>query len=422
MLLLIYFLFLFATLKYLGNKSPGVLLLEIYIISLGCALLIGKDVDIDTFAKAWNLLFLAGILTMFIMPWTRFDYRAAIAEPNPRKLRNLTVALVAINGLAFIVFAYICYSALTQISNYTVFKNEGGSTDFVLDLPINHAVYLFAVYMHPTSYFLVPLHFYYLVRHKFAISILCLLLSMNVLLNGLTIFSRSGIALYIFLYLVYGQFFYKRLQVKVRKFVVASGTVLGIMVIAVFSLITMNRFGEYGIYDRLGQDSNFISNPETYSVVDYASQWYRNGSEVMARYSFETLNGQISFPLVLEIANKAKIINYSSDRMESELNSVWGDLYDRFNGIVPNLIFDLGYAGAIIFAMLYAFSLRCLGPTEGNISFSKMLTLGVMFMLPAMGIFGYAMRMATYNAAVLYAVIVYIYMTFDISFRRRRYA
>ena len=128
----------------------------------------------------------------------------------------------------------------------------------------------------------------------------------------------------------------------------------------------------------------------------------------MSTYSFETLNGELSFPLLYVIANKLQLFPYPEGTFETNLYTFWGDYYNKFNGLVANLLFDFGYLGTIFFAFSYFFLLRLFKPVRGKMSFNSLLVLGVFFILPAMGIFNYHMRLVVYNALIVYSIIVYM--------------
>ncbi|RXF69119.1 hypothetical protein [Arcticibacter tournemirensis] len=164
--------------------------------------------------------------------------------------------------------------------------------------------------------------------------------------------------------------------------------------------------------------SSFIKNPEMYSLFDYASQWYMNCNHVMSTYKFETLNGQLSFPLLFEVLKKAHLISYSSNEIEALLYNLWGENFDKFNGLVANLLFDFGYLGTFIVTALYVYLVWILRPVRNRLSFSKLLVLGGLFLLPAMGIFNSQMKTIAYNALIIYSAIVYMYMVIRVDKRK----
>jgi len=301
----------------------------------------------------------------------------------------------------------VCYYSFTTVSDYSSFRNvQGVSADFFKTLPINYYLLLLATYLNYTAFFMLPLHFYYLVKRKYFYSILSLIFSLNIILEGIAIFSRSAMVLYLMLYLLYFIIFYTKIDIKRRSYILISALIILFFAGDVFARITTNRFDDYTVETQF-----FVDNPQLYSVFDYIGQWYQNCNKVMSRYSFTTLNGELSFPFILVIANNLHLINYEPSMIESTLYAIWGDNFDKFNGIISNLLFDFGYIGTTMFTLLYYFVLRKLWPVQGAISFNKLLMLGTLFALPAMGIFNFYMKLANYNVLIVYSIIVYIYMS-----------
>ncbi len=410
--LLIYFVCLFFLFNFRKALSPGLFLICIYSISLILALLIGYDYEIDSGFKAFNLIFMAVILSLFILPWNSFKYNVVITEPDPKKLQKLTVFLLIVNGLAFVFFLIACLYTYTHVIDYSAYKNDGESNNLSKQLPIDHTLFLIAIYLHPSAYFLVPIHFYYLIKKKYVISFLSFFFSLNVVLNGLTVFSRSVFVTYLFLYLLYLPFFYPKLTSQMKNLIRVAGLTIFGMAATVFYIITQNRFANVLQYnDAAGKYGSLVKSPELYSLFEYLSQWYKGGSEVLANYSSTTLNGQLSFPIFYQfIADQLKIIPYTHGSLETKLFTLMGDNFDRFTGITTNIVSDFGYLGALLFAIIYVVILRKLRPVRGKIPFAKMLMLGMMFVLPAMGIFNYEMKGIFYNLLIIYAVIVYRYL------------
>jgi hypothetical protein len=146
-------------------------------------------------------------------------------------------------------------------------------------------------------------------------------------------------------------------------------------------------------------------------MFDYVSQWYPNSNEVMAMYRFETLNGALSFPLVTTIANRLGLIAYPADAIVEALRNVWGSQYDRFVGLVANLLFDFGYVGTTFLGLTYAWLVRSLQPARSGLSFGAFLVLGPMFALPAAGFTSSLMNTVGFNLVVLYSVTMYSYLS-----------
>ncbi len=410
MLLLIYFVLLYCLFNFRKAATPGLLLISIYMVSLGCGLLIGYDYTFDTYFKIMNFLFLAVALTFFIVPWNRFKYKCMISEPNPKRLRTLTLWLFAINSITFVLFAIAIFYAFTTVTDYSAFKNLGESEGFIKQLPINHTLFLMALYLHPAAYFLIPLHFYYLSKNRYLYSLISLVLSLNIIFNGLMVFSRSGFIVYMLLYGLYLPFFYPKLSRRTKRTIKLSGLTLLSLTVFVFYIITENRFTNVLFYKQAVNSESIVTNPVVYSLLDYCSQWYKNSNEIMSMYSFETLKGELSFPLVLLIGNALDLIDYHPERIESTLYSLWGSYYDKFNGLVANLTFDFGYLGTIFFLFLYLVALRLLRPINGVLRFNSLLVLGVVFVLPAMGIFNSELKGVFYHVLIILSLMVYFFM------------
>ncbi len=368
MILLVYFCLLFVGFAWRKGASPALTLLAIYLLSLFSGVPLGYDYDIATIYDVINVVFVAAMLTLMIAPWNAFSFRIALAEPNEKRVRRLTLALLAIHSLGFVIFSISFYAAITTVTDYSAFKSGGETALFYKDLPINHNLFLLATYLNSTATFLIPLHFYHLQKRRFLLSFLSLLLSLNLVLEGISIFSRSALIVYFVLYLAYLPFFYRRLDRVQRRLLNYVGLVVLMMFGAIFYEISNNRFADYLSSGDAVYSTSSIQNPVVYSLLDYAAQWYKNGNTVLSRYSFETLNGELSFPIVATVANKLGVINYSPDVIPIKLEALWGDRFDKFVGLIPNLVFDLGYVGTVLFVLLYAVLLRQIRPVRGVMS------------------------------------------------------
>lgn len=410
MLLLIYLFLLFLLFNFRKKISAGTILICLYCTSLLGAMLIGSDYEINSFPRIGNFVFLIIVLSALILPWNKFTSEIELSKINEFRLKTLTKYLFIINGIVFLLFFIVMYFAFMSIVDYSSFKNVEGNAGLINQIGINNIIYLLALYLYPTSYFLVPIHFYYLINKNYKKSFIALLLSTNIILYGLTIFSRSGFIEFALLYLVYLVLFFNKLGRRPRRLLIGISIPLLGLCIFIFSLITSNRFEKTLMYVNAVQSKSFTNSPALYSILDYLSQWYKNGFEVMEMYSYKTLNGQLSLPFFYLVADKLKILPYSSNLVESELWKLWGNHFDKFNGISSNLLFDFGYFGTIIFMILYLIIVNKLKPFKGEIVFNKFLILGIIFLIPATGIFNFQLKSTAYNVLIFYAIAIYKYM------------
>lgn len=408
-LILVFFLFSFRR-----PRSAGLLLLSIYVLSLACNFFIQQEYSFRNSFEVFNVCYLALMIGLMIVPWMKYQHSATISEPDPEKVKTLTYTLFAINGFVFLLFGLICFSAFSEVTDFTAFKNGGESAAFIDQLPIdtslNRILYLLASYVCSTAYFLVPLHFYYLVKEKYLLAAVCLLLSTNIVLFGLTSFSRSVFMAYGVIYLFHLPFFFKKLSKRGRRVLLATTCALAAGALIPFARITANRFSTVVAYNRATSDQTLINAPEVYSLVDYAGQWYRNSADVMSSYTYDTLNGELNGSFILTLGDKFRVIDYPPEQIERSLYSIWGDRYDRFNGLIANLLFDFGYVGTTLFVIGYALIVRKLAPVQSEMLFHNQLIIGALFILPAAGIFNSELKTMTFDTLVFYSIIVYWYM------------
>jgi oligosaccharide repeat unit polymerase len=409
MMMLAYLLILALTQVFLRKKTPALLLLAIYCLSLtGSVLLQPERGDLKT-VDVLNMIFMGLVLTLLIMPWSRINTQTPVIVTDEKRLYRLTKYLLILNGLVFVVMLVCVYYGFTTVQDYNAVKNGGDSELFIQSIPINKYVVLLSSYACPTAVFLLPLHFRYLKVSKFRLSFLCLLFSLNLILQGLTGFSRSGFLEYFFYYFFYLSFFYHKFDRRTKRLL--QGVFAGVAVVLglVFFAITNNRLAK--VYNNGDPDNPLTSNPILYGLIDYGSQWYQNCIRVMSMYSFNTLYGQLSFPLPVMILDKFGFVDYPPEKQEMILSNLWGSNFDRFNGITANLLFDFGYIGTLLFAVGYRAIVRVLGRTQNcSYSFERYAVLGIPFLLVATGIFNYEMRSFYYNLLIIYATCFYLYL------------
>ena len=391
-------------------KSPGLLLLVIYLISLIGGILLGFDFEVKNGFDFFNLIYQIIILSLFILPWLNVNYSLKITQVNEYRVKKLAYAIILINVISFVIFAIATYYAFTTVTEYSSFKNDGSNDYFYKSLPINGTLYLLALYLNATSIFLIPLHLYFLSHRKLFLSMLSLVLSFNVILEGLSNFSRSSFVLYIIVYIFCLPFFYPKFDVSTKRKIKIIGSFFSILILVFFILISINRFTDYFMYGDAQYNNTVIKNPIVYSMIDYLSQWYMNSGIVMSKYNFETFNGELSSPFIITLANKFGLIDYNPNTIIDKLIAAWGSKYDKFNGLVPNLLFDFGYICTLLFSIMYFIAIKILTKRKNTVELSKLFLLVTMFILPSMGIFNSQLKSTNYNLLILYSIFIYIYL------------
>jgi len=350
------------------------------------------------------------MLYLLISPWLKYKYSVnIIGAYDNRKLYKVFKTLCVINGVSFIIFLVTVVLAFQTVTDYSEFKNGNASAEFFANkLPVNQYVYLLAVYLHSSAYFLIPFHFYFLLNKKYKYSLIALLFSLNIILQGMTVFSRSGFIAFFLCYIICLPFFYNKLEFKIKKRIRILLVTVFAVACSFFYLITENRFADTITYDSEIYKSKYIKSPVVYSLLDYGTQWFQNSRDLMAMYDFEILYGRLTFSFPELVLTTTGLADFQE--LEKVLSQKWGSYFDKFNGITANLLFDLGYVGSLIFVLIYRRIVLKLQPKAGAISISNLMFCVILVMIPAMGFFNSEMKVVFFNLAIIYGYLMYKYL------------
>lgn len=387
MLLLLYFVLL--VIVFYKSKSVALLLTVIQVISLTAMLFINLDYEINTLSKIFNLLFTALILTLVISPWSKMKNIKAVTIRNEDKIKKLTRFLLIISILPFIVYSIVSVIVISQITDINEFKyGEGVANDFYYNvLPFNIKFFILANYTFYFSFFLIPLHFYYLHKKKYALAFVCFLFSLNLILNGLTYFSRSAFVHYGLLYLAFLTIFYGTLSAKtksiIKKVIVIAGVLMGLYFIS----ITTNRFDNDSVYEENIPLDSPIQDPALYSYLDYLSQSHFNGMYVLDSYDFNTFKGQTALQPVLALLGQYGLINYHSADYKELRKKLWPEHHYTFNGLVSYSVFDFGYIITLILALIYYYYISKMKPKNSTIYLEDLFSVVLVIQIPLLAIF-----------------------------------
>lgn len=357
----------------------------------------------------FNYCFQLIILSLFLLPWRRMQFSLTIETKNKVKIDKLTNFLLYTNAFSFVVLLSIFLLVINTATDYTSFKNEEAPS-FIRNLPIGSVVYLVLLYLATGSYFLLPLSFYYIMINNKKKSFFCFLFSLNLPLSGLVNLSRSSSSLFLLLCIFSYLMFRNSLTSNQKRQFNYVFLIVGIIMVLTFTNITLNRFQDTNYYDRAMSNQNIIHETATYSIVDYYSQWYKNSNDVIDLYKFKTFGGQLSFPLLGLVSEKLGIISDFNLQKKMTVYRMWPNNYYTFNGLVSNLLFDFGYIGTVLFALIYYFFVKKLSPIKRVINIEQLLVLTVLVILPMTSIFNSWMNVSSYNFVLIYAWIIYTYL------------
>ena len=385
-MILIYFILLLVLI--LKSKSIAIFFVLLQIFSLLGTVFIGQEYPINTIFKFLNVILTIIILTLIIIPWINFKSINKISFSNEVKLKKLTRFLIIISIFPFIVFSVTSIFVFLFVQDINTFKYaEGVSEDFFYNLPFDVRAIILSNYIYGFSYFLIPLHFYYLSKRNYYLSFWCFIFSLNIVLYGLTYFSRSVFVHYAFIYLAFVIMLYGTFEFRIKKFLKNSMFLILSLMIVYFVNISIERFTTDNLYAENIPSNALIQDPVLYSYFDYLSQWYYNNMYVLNSYNFKTFNGQISLQPVLYLLGQYNIINYDPNTYSSLRQQLWPLHWYTFNGFVAYIVYDLGYILTIVFSLVYYLIILKLRPKNNQISLLNLFLIVLLIQLPLLAIF-----------------------------------
>jgi hypothetical protein len=337
----------------------------------------------------FNIVYTALILTLIISPWRHYDKITFTYVGSERKAIVVTKVLLILSAIVFLVLLVTGIFVVTNVSDINKFKYLAGERMEVLskNSPISMRWFLLAHYLYVLGYFLIPLHFYFIGKSKFY-SALCLLFSFNIILYGLSFFSRWTLTHYI---LIYGNFLFLYRDSISEKYLKNMKRLFYVVLLLssyMMYYITVSRFGvNQAASNRVPNDS-FIQNAALYSTLSYFTEWYNNSLILLDSYSFETLNGQATFQPILKLLNSYTPISWDLDKyMELRKSILTSEYYKNFLGLVGNWIFDFGYILSLLLALVYNRIIYRLRPRNNRIKLKNTLLLVLLIQLPLVAIF-----------------------------------
>jgi len=418
-------LFFFSSLAFasLRRRSVALLLSGMLALSALAGLLVGEIVPLRHALDLLNTLYTFLVLAIFILPFRRYARLREIVAADQGKLTRLTTVLILIGAATFAINGFVFYSIITSgIADYELFKNTSFGTEFAYSLPISHSLISLASLLSPVAYPLLGLGFYYAHARRGKVSVVCFVLSLNMPLQGFTVFSRSWSVMYLYLliaYLWYSIYAYSR-RFR-RKLVIVAG--LMTLPIAVYLVdVTQNRFKTFQVDAR-----SAVTNPQLYSLFYYYSQWNANGVTVMSNfYSQDAIqyggSSNVLLPYFYDLFSKFAFgLDHHRENEIQMRARIWPDSYSwKFNGLVANLVFDFGYILTLFIALLYASVTRWLAPRSGKTSVVSYLNFGLVVTVPIFSMFGNYFAVLYYNLGIIYSLMIGSYLTFRLTPVRTR--
>lgn len=387
-LILIFFSLLLLLL--LKNKSLALLLVGIQLVSIIGTYFLGREMLVEKVSDFGWLFIIILLTALIILPWRYYYKTKDISEIDPQKLKTITYFLIAINSIVFVVFLIASITVQTTVKDINDFKySEGVSVDFYYNkLPFPPIFFNFAIIFYYFSYFLLPLHFYYLFKKRVWLSVVCFILSLNIVLYGLTFFSRAVVVQYALLYTSFLFLLYGTLVPRFKTILNFSLIFLGIVATVYFINISQQRFEQdvklSKSYSKGIPVEAITQDPVVYGYLDYTSQGFYNGYEVLQLYEGEGFDGTLTFESVLGFVS-TPMQSYERIIYRQKL---WPRHYSySFNGFAAYTVYDYGIIGSFIFCFLYFFVVKKMRPKANSIELKNLFLIALLVQIPLMSIF-----------------------------------
>lgn len=368
-------------------KSCYFLLLILQIFSFSLQFLVGYFPDTYSLKAAFNIFFVGVNISLTILPWSYGSIQSVFINKVNYVLffeKNLNVVLF----FNLLINVLILTIVLIFIPDIASFKAEESFHDLYDNIPYFANVFRYAYVSQNLGVLSIPFFFYHLSSKKYSKSIKSLVLSSSSLISGFAFYSRAQILTYILIliayYLLIMRSLSQELQNKVWKFIKISIYLIA----AIFLVITVVRFTAMSYYaDRIPPNS-IIKDPVFYSLVDYSSQGYPNGLELLDDYTPDrNLKGQDIFRTVNQFLGFFGLISWDSDETNEKIAKAYDYDGGAFRGYTCQMVYNFGYTITILISFAFYIYVKKKLFNKCSISIETLCILAVLLILPLVSIF-----------------------------------
>lgn len=347
------FIYIFLAISFYKNRLL-LFLLSFQILSLAAAIFIKKPDYMDNIETIPNCLIMLILNLLVILPWKKYGRIKELSCKNENAWRKVTKILLIISGFTFGVLLVVSIVVNTLVTDINAFKySDGESMDFYYTmLPFNVRYFILAGKLYTLAYILLPLHFFYLSRGDKKYAFWCGLFSLNIILYGMTFFSRWTILQYAFLYFAMWIMLSRIMPVGTKK---RMKKILGVLVIIAcvfFISISISRFTDNRLYelDQISKDSP-VQDPTMYSFFDYMGQSNSNGIFLLNKYHGNTFHGTYAMCEIHRLFYGLKLIDESP--FVKLRSKYWGEFAGAFSGWATYTVYDFGYILGLVVSIAY---------------------------------------------------------------------
>lgn len=374
---------------YIKGKTHIRILILLQVISIFTAFLVDKQTNYQTFTTFFNILFVNLNIFLIIAPWRLIKFKSIFVKNN-NKFLFFKKILYKFLFLHILLNTTILVIILIFIPDISKFKADSGYLDLYEQIPYFANVFRYAFVTQNLGYLAIPICFYHLGKFEIKKSIIALIYSSSSLIFGFATYSRASIFTFAVVFIVYFFLVKHTLPLTLQKKFYSGIKKATFMLVSLFLVMTVIRFSAMDYYaDRIPEES-MIKDPIVYSLIDYASQGYSNGLNLLENYSEKkNLKGEQLFYNIYQILNFFGIYDWSSDESQYKIDEAYGgiEFSGVFNGYTTYLVFNLGYIITFLISLIYFVFVRLKLNSRSHISLETMYILVLLLIIPIVSIF-----------------------------------
>ncbi len=407
MVLITIIILLFFLIRNRHYKVVSVLTI-LQLLSIVSTYLIGEDKSIDSFPLL--ICILANVIynLWFIAPWKSYDNLEFRQDISPKRIDRFYRIMVIISSFAFVVLLITSIFVILFVDNINEFKygEENNYVEFYYtQLPFSAKFLILANTFYNVSYFLIPLHFYYLINNNQNKAFICGLLSTNIILFGLTFFSRWTILSFVSLYAIFYLIFKPQIPRLILKRELKMVSVIIIALAVAFGAISLSRFQDdsnSSLSSSVPSES-VIKDPTLYSIFSYAGQAFPYGVEMIEKYRGPKFYGKYAMSSTNNFFSSFGLIPQSD--FDILYQKYWPDHWWRFTGMTSITLWDFG----IIFTILLAFFYNRITVAKSKyVGITQMMKAVILIQIPLTTIFYSLLPMVIFLFIVYYPISIYL--------------
>ena len=407
---------------YLSKKNSISKLLYKFFFILSILSFFHLDININsnvTGANLFNFSFILGLLIILIDGFNNYTKIDSIEMISLTSFQKNVISIVTILGIIAFIFNTILVYAITKYQSIseiaiTALKNDSGADAFFKS---NYPRFIrtFTHFISPFGYIFLCMHFYFLSKNKLKLVLLYGILSLIIPLHGMQGLSRAAPAQYILLYLFMYYYVNKSFSVEIVKKFNVFLKLVAILITAFFLYTSYTRFSDAFFYSNLLGSETSPINLVLYSFIDYLTQWIHYGIDSLNYYNLDIEFVFSNFkPLFNYITG---FLGFDMDYDPNHFYNIYGSYTSKFIGLIPTLIFDMGYILSFVFVLIFRVIIYKKN-TSKTISFSNLVKIPIFLSLILMSFANAWLAYLLFHLAIIYTLIAFFFFKFRIYYNK----